>query len=107
MNPEYMCCLILKRNWAGKQRKHMKLKEGFIAREIAGENMMVSITGAFSGFVRSNETAAFIVDCLTEETTEQEIIRRMLEKYDAPQEIISEDVKMVLDTLRGIGALDE
>lgn len=85
----------------------MKLKNGFITREMYGEHLMLSTNSAFSGFVRSNATAAFIVECLGEETTEQEIIRKMLEKYDAPAEIIAEDVSSILKTLRSIGALDE
>lgn len=85
----------------------MKLKQGFITREMYGEHLMVSAGGTFNGFVRSNATAAFIVECLAEETTEAEIVQKMLEKYGAPAEIIAEDVKKILDTLRSIGALDE
>ena len=85
----------------------MKLKEGFITHETCGEHVMVSANGTFSGIVRSNATAAFIVNCLAEETTEQEIVRKMLAKYDAPSAIIEADVKKILDTLRGIGALEE
>lgn len=85
----------------------MKLKNGFVTREMAGEQIMVSSTGAFSGLVRSNATAAFIVDCLKEEISEQEIVAKMLEKYDAEETVISADVKRILDTLRKIGALDE
>ena len=61
----------------------------------------------FSGLVRSNSTAAFIVDCLKIDITEEKVVSKMLEKYDAPKEIISADVKKVFDTLRSIDALDE
>ena len=61
----------------------------------------------FSGLVGSNRTAAFIVDCLKSETSESELVEKMIEKYDAPKEIISKDVKKILDTLRSIGAIDE
>ncbi len=85
----------------------MKLKDGFITHETDGEQIMVSAGNtAFNGLVRSNETAAFIVDQLKSETSEQEIVAKMLEKYDAPEKVISVDVKRVLDTLRQIGALD-
>jgi hypothetical protein len=62
---------------------------------------------AFSGIVRSNKTAAFIVDCLKEETTEEQIVNAMCAKYDAPREEIAADVKEILDTLRKINALEE
>ena len=45
----------------------MKLKEGFITYVTDGEQLMVAAGRAadtFHGLVRSNESAAFIVDCL-------------------------------------------
>ena len=86
----------------------MKLKKEFISHTTGGQQVMVSSAGSgFSGLVRSNATAAFIVDQLKKETTAEQIIETMLAEYDAPREIISRDVHMVIDTLRGIGALDE
>lgn len=86
----------------------MKLKDGFITHETGGEQIMVAAgSEKFSGLVRSNETAAFIVDCLGEETTEGEITQKMSEKYDAPEEVIAADVKRIVGMLRGIGAIDE
>lgn len=86
----------------------MKLKDGFITHETDGEQIMVSAGNTkFSGLVRSNSTASFIVDCLKDNVTENEIVEKMAEKYDAPKEIISADVKKILDTLRSIGAIDE
>lgn len=86
----------------------MKLKEGFITHETDGEQIMVSTGNTkFSGLVRNNRTAAYIVDCLKSDTTEDEITAKMLAKYDAPEEVISADVKKILNTFRSIGALDE
>ena len=86
----------------------MKLRSGFITQKIDGTLFLVS-TGeeSFSGFVRSNSTAAFIVDCLKEETTEDKIIEAMCSMYDAPRQEITADVKKILDPLRGIHALSE
>ena len=85
----------------------MKLKSGFITRELAGEQIMVSANGDFSGLVKSNETAAFIVDCLKTETTKEEIVKKLLLKYDAEEQIVAEDVEKIIGTLKKIGALDE
>lgn len=68
---------------------------------------MVSASGSFKGFLKSNKTAAYIVDLLKEETTVENIINKLLEKYDAPKEIIEKDVNRILDTLRQVGAIDE
>ena len=86
----------------------MKLKTDLITQEIDNTQFLVP-TGAetFQGIVRSNKTAAFIVDCLKEETTLDAIVDKMCAKYDAPRETIAADVKQILDTLRGLNALEE
>lgn len=85
----------------------MKLKEGFITHETGGEQIMVSVGKTkFSGIVKSNETAAFIVDCLKTDTTEKEIAEKIRQKYDATKETVTADVKKIIDKLRSIGAID-
>lgn len=86
----------------------MKLKDGFITHESDGEQIMVAAGEVrFSGMVRSNKTAAFIVDCLKEETAKEQIVEKLVAAYDAPKEVIEKDVQKILDSLRSIGALDE
>lgn len=86
----------------------MKLKEDFITQDIDGTQFLVAVGGeAFNGIVRNNETAAFIVDCLKEETTLDAIVDRMCARYDAPRETIAADVAEIINTLRGIHALEE
>ena len=86
----------------------MKLKSEFTTKSIDGILFLISsCTEGFSGIVRSNRTAAFIVDCLKQETTKEAIVDAMCEKYDAPYDQIADDVEEILSTLRGIGALDE
>ncbi len=86
----------------------MKLKQDFITQKIEDTQFLVPIGAeAFNGIVRSNKPAAFIVDCLKEETTEEAIVDKMCAKYDTDRETIAADVKQILDTLRGINALAE
>ncbi len=86
----------------------MKLKSDFITQTIDDTQFLVPVGAeSFQGIVRSNKTAAFIVDCLKEETTEEAVVDAMCEKYDAPREVIAADVKEILDTLRRINALEE
>ena len=86
----------------------MKLKDDFITQDIDDTQFLVPIGGeAFNGIVRSNSTAAFIVDSLKEETTEEAIVDAMCARYDAPRTEIAADVKEILDTLRKINALEE
>ena len=86
----------------------MKLRPGFITQDIDDTQFLVPVGGeVFSGIVRSNRTAAFIVDCLKEETTPESIVDAMLARYDAPREVIAADVAEILDKLRSIDALEE
>lgn len=86
----------------------MKLKSDFITHMTGDQQVMVSVSGnGFCGLVRSNATAAFIVDCLKTDTTKEAILDAMCAKYDAPREVMATDVDKVLMNLRGIGALDE
>lgn len=88
----------------------MKLRDGFITYDTGDEQIMVPTRASgssFQGMARGNRTAAFVVECLKEETTREAIIDRMAEKYDAPRQILEEDVDTVLKGLRSMGALDE
>ena len=62
----------------------MKLKDTFVTQEMDGEQVMVEAGGGFAGMVRSNATAAFIIDQLKTETTKEAILDAMCKKYDAP-----------------------
>jgi hypothetical protein len=66
-------------------------------------------TGAtkFSGMVRSNSVAGFIVDCLKEETTVEKILSAMEEKYNGSSEAMRADIEKILTKLRSIDALEE
>lgn len=86
----------------------MKLREGFITHASAGEHIMVTAGNtAFNGMIRSNRTAGFIVECLKSDVTREELIAKMLEKYDATKEQIEPDVDRILEQLREIGAIDD
>ena len=85
----------------------MRLKNTFITHDSDGEQVLIDVTSSFAGLVRSNKTAAFIVDCLKTDTTKEQIVDAMYEKYDAPKEVLKKDVDAIIDKLRGIGALEE
>lgn len=89
----------------------MKLAKGFITHTIGDEQMMVAAGPAakrFHGMVQSNETAAFIVDCLKKPTSEEEIVDAILLRYDGvDRQTATEDLREILAKLRSIHALDE
>jgi len=85
----------------------MKINSGFIAHNDGEDKLLVS-TGAtkFSGLVRSNPTAGFIIECLEQDTTEDEIVEKMQQKWEVSDEIARRDVRKIVEQLRGIGAID-
>ncbi len=86
----------------------MKLNRNFVTQNVGDTQFMVA-TGSesFSGMVRSNRSAAFIIDSLRYETTKEEIVEKMLEKYEVDEETVSRDVDEILASLRRIGAVEE
>ena len=86
----------------------MRLKKEFITQEIDGAQFLVPLgTEGFQGVVRGNKTAAFVVNCLKEETTEEKIVDAMCAKYEAPRDQIAADVEKALAILRKINAVEE
>ncbi len=90
----------------------MKLKEDYIIYDASPEERIAVATGeetdVFNGLLRANKTAGVILGYLSEEDlTEDEIVSRMLERYDATEEEIRSGVADVLSALREVGALKE
>jgi methyltransferase-like protein len=88
----------------------MKLHPDYITHKADDETLMLA-TGEssrhFNGLVRSNATAAYIIELLKKDTDETAIVDAVCEKYDAPRETIVHDVAEILEKLRSIGALCE
>ncbi len=85
----------------------MKLKSTYITRKNDDDYIMMDASGEFAGIIHSNATTAFIAECLKAETTKEEIVQKMLEKYDASESEVSESVDRIIDKFKGIGAIDE
>ena len=85
----------------------MKLKSEYLTYELDGQQLIIGSNSAFNGLIRGNSSASFIISCLKSETSEEEIIRKMLAKYDADEQTIRKDVKLLLDKLRGAGVLED
>ncbi len=85
----------------------MKLKACFITHQTGQTHILISADPeGFSGLVRSNETAAFIIEQLKQDTTPEQIVEALLGEYDVARDQAARDVDGVLSTLRAIGALD-
>ena len=86
----------------------MKLNPDFITQDVEDTQFLVPMGAeAFRGIARGNETAAFIVNCLKADTTEEKIVDALCAEYNVPRETAAADVREILGTLRRINALEE
>lgn len=88
----------------------MKLKDGFVLHEVDNEYMVVATGKAaekFNGLIRNNKTASFIYQQLLKETTEDAVVEAMLQRYEAPKEVIARDVHNIIAQMRSAGLLEE
>ncbi|MBP1534446.1 MAG: PqqD family protein [Ruminococcus sp.] len=87
----------------------MKLDPRFLTHVTRGEHYMISTSDTkFKGIVKNNETAAFIVECLKADTTENAIVDNILAEYTgAERPTVERDVKNIIGKLVSIGALAE
>ena len=84
----------------------MKLNPKFLTHETKDEHITVSTTGTkFNGLIRSNPTAAFIVESLKTDTTESAVVDKLLAKYDVDRDTAEKDVADIISKLRSIGAI--
>lgn len=86
----------------------MKLNEQFVIHKLNGEATLIPLAGApFHGLGEGNETIWVILNCLTTDTTEEEIVNTLAGTFDGKREDMEEDVRSVINKLKAIGAIDE
>ena len=80
----------------------MKIKDGFILREVAGSYLVVAVGNAvkeFGGIVNLNETGAFLWRLLEKSSTEPEMVDAILNEYEVDRETAEKDVKAFVEKL--------
>ena len=81
----------------------MKIKEGFIIREVAGSYIVVAVGNAvkeFNGIINLNETGAFLWKALEKGATEEELLKAMLDEYDVDEETARSDINAFIQKLQ-------
>lgn len=82
----------------------MKIKAGFIKRDVAGKTMVVAtgeLSKQFKAMITLNETGKFIWELLEKGTTEEEIVNKLLEEcIDAERAQVEVDVKNFIQKLK-------
>lgn len=80
----------------------MKLKEGFLLREVAGQ-VVVLPTGDeldLNMMITLNDTGKFLWEHLEEETTEEALVEALLGEYDVDKETAAKSVAAFVQKLR-------
>lgn len=88
----------------------MKIKDGFILRNIADEWVVVPIGERalqMQGALVLNEVAAFIWKQMQSSIAYETIVSQMLDQYDISPETAAQDLHSFLQKLRAIDAIDE
>lgn len=81
----------------------MKIKNGFILRTVAGQNLIVPVgenTMNFNAAITLNESAAFLWNQLSEEKTEEQLLNALTEEYAIDSDTARADIKVFLNVLK-------
>lgn len=80
----------------------MKIEKEFVLREIAGDYVIIPIGKTvleFNGMATINEVGVFLWKLLQEETTEDELVEKLLEEYEVDEATAGKDVAEFIDML--------
>lgn len=86
----------------------MKIKEGFLLKQVADHHIVIPVGSVdFDGMITLNETAVFLWELLSAETTFDRMMDAFLEEYQVSREVAERDLAAFLKKLRDAGILDE
>ena len=86
----------------------MKIKEGFVLREVAGQAIVIATGEAskeFRGMIKLNNTGKLIWQGLMDGLSEEAISRKMVETYAVDPERAEADLKQMLNRMKEFGFL--
>ncbi len=87
----------------------MKLKYKFVMNKVADKTVAVAVgadLARFNGFIKMNDTGAFIFSLLQDEIDKQKIIDELCKEYDATREELIEATDEFLSQLDEAGVLN-
>ncbi|WP_302625616.1 PqqD family protein [uncultured Eubacterium sp.] len=82
----------------------MKIKEGFLLRNVAGNNVVVPIGQAtldFNGMMSLNDTGAFLFSKMIEGTTREKLIEELISEYGIDEQLAQKDVDTFIQKVEG------
>lgn len=88
----------------------MRIKEGFVLKEVAGNNVVIGVGKTmkdFNGMINLSGSAAFLFKKLAEGCDKNELLDALLNEYDVDRQTALEDIDSFLEKLRSINILEE
>lgn len=80
----------------------MKIREGFMLRQVADNYVIVPVgkaTYEFNGMIKINETGAFIWECLKEDLSLEVLVDLLVKEYDVTREVATNDLSFFINEL--------
>ncbi|MCR5429732.1 MAG: PqqD family protein [Eubacterium sp.] len=88
----------------------MKIKDGFVVRDIMGQCVVVATGEAsegFSGMIKLNDTGKDIWEAVSAGKSEPEIVEQIVNDYDVEQERAETSVKKFIGDMRDKGFIED
>lgn len=88
----------------------MKVKDGYILKKVAGENIVIATGEArlsFNGIITFNEVGAEVFTRLDGTRTVSQIVDEIASLYNAPKDVIEKDINKLIEKMRNHGLLEE
>ena len=87
----------------------MKIKEGFLLRQVAGQNVVLPAgdTLDLNVMITLNETGAFLWERMQTETTQEVLVEALLAEYDVAEQLAADCVAAFVKKLDENGFLAE
>lgn len=88
----------------------MKIRETYVKREVCGVNVVVPVgesTKYFRGVIELNPVANLIWDSFTEGATEEEVLEKILGRFNVSRDKASSDLKRFIEKLKSINCFED
>lgn len=87
----------------------MKIKEGYVLREVAGKAVVIAVGEAsrtFHGMINLNSTGKCIWEGAAKGLEKEEIVKSLTEQYQVDVETAERDVEKMLRKMAEVGVLE-
>lgn len=88
----------------------MRIKDGFVKREIAGSYIVVPVGNTieeFNGMITLNESGSFFWDCFKKDITLEQAVKMVTDEYDIDPQTAAKDIENFTELLKTNNLLEK